>query len=442
MNKQLNDRDKLAQSNDQSSEQKGLKEESSPPKQRASKSAPTTPEKKSSKEPAASSGKKTSKGALEPSLEQLSASAKSESKSASPKARKSGKASTKQGTEAVEPEQKPPRTSSSNSWAWLRWLLLLALLGACGYYGFKYTQDYYRQQQASLSSLQQQLLKQQQQVGDRLASIEGRWDSLRQQQNSLAFRFENQQAKLRQRVDKALSNNDYQWLFAEVQYWLQLAQQHSKLDTDSTHIIRLLEAAKQQLQVLDWKEARVIIEAIDKDIALLQASQKLDYRTFYAQLVAIQQQLAKAPFIGFDSDSPDDEEATAEVEVAGWLGNIRGKLDFLNDIFIIEYSPNSESKTVPFKLEDRHLLRQQIDLQFEQIKLAILQQDWALAPSQLQRLNDQVSPLLQAPDQLQRLSQLLELIGQLPAPPTNIQSLATLQQQMALLDIQLGTTHD
>ena len=326
---------------------------------------------------------------------------------------------------------------------WGIWTLLclcLLMLVAGSWFGYHYIDQYRQQVHSSVDSLSQQVVRQNKQLAELKQeqfawqeSVQKQWQLQRLELQEWQDAVLRRQAIADQKLNQVIANNDYQWLFAEVQYWLSLAHQRMAIDPDAGASIRLLKSAKQQLSVLNSKESEIISKAIDKDIDKLQASQILSSQQLFNQLNRLQKSLTDAAFAfkpAQQLQSTDPSLANTDDSQLSW---IEKTLHFMDNLFSLDFYVDYQGKqgSGESMTQQRMLMiRQQVALVIEQAKLASLQNDTDTFSTTVKSLIDTVDIYYQAPEQLALLESLV-----MEKPTLQLNSWQVFKQQMVKLNI-------
>ena len=251
--------------------------------------------------------------------------------------------------------------------------------------------------------------------------------------------IEQRQSILESRLDNALTNNDYNWLFKEVRYWLELAQQRMNTDANKHAVIGLLKSAKLQLSVLDWSEAAIIQQAIERDLKQLTKSDSFDKSAYFNEFKQTQSIVNKAIKVSTKApDSNQQEQAKQPLTQSdrAWyeLQHIWQKSREFMAQYVSVSNVNSGNEYY-ISRQQRAIFSQKVDLQFEQAKYALLTDQWSLFESLLEGIITSLD-IFDATTQQQWLNQLLVTAKQRPIGEQLIlESPVVFQQQMKLLNI-------
>ncbi|MDF3917965.1 uroporphyrinogen-III C-methyltransferase [Salinicola salarius] len=302
------------------------------------------------------------------------------------KSGKSGPATPSSGGAATPPGGTPPTAGKRGNGAKLGLLalvlvILLAIAVAIvGYLGWQKIQ----QQQTQLS-----------QVGsnsttlDQLESKVGELDQNRQQNlRMMRGEFDQYRQNLDNTLDKVLKElaqqqqaDPREWLHAEAEYLLRLANQRLQLERDVEGAKALLNAADARLREADNPALVPIRRAIQSELASLDSVPVIDRTGLYLALMAQQEQLARLPL------KQDIEEiAAGEGDVkptGGWRQQLATLGSELKDLVTVRrHDQPLEALITP---QQESYLRQNVRLLLEQAQLALLKSEPKLYQASLDK---------------------------------------------------------
>ncbi len=231
-----------------------------------------------------------------------------------------------------------------------------------------------------------QLLQQQQQKLDQVQSNRGAIDDLsarvgdldQNRQQSLKMmrgEFDQYRQSLDKTLDKVLAElakqqqaDPREWLHAEAEYLLRLANQRLQLERDVPGAKALLEAADARLREADNPALVPIRRAIQSELASLDSVPVIDRTGIYLALMAQQEQLARLPL------KQDIEQIAAGKGDAqpsgGWREQLATLGRELKDLVTVRrHDQPLEALITP---EQESYLRQNVRMLLEQAQLALL----------------------------------------------------------------------
>lgn len=259
-------------------------------------------------------------------------------------------------------------------------ILLAIAVAIVGYWGWQKLQ----QQQTQLS-----------QIGtnsttlDQLESRVGELDQNRQQNlNMMRGEFDQYRQNLDNTLDKVLKElaqqqqaDPREWLHAEAEYLLRLANQRLQLERDVKGAKALLNAADDRLREADNPALVPIRRAIQSELASLDSVPVIDRTGLYLALMAQQEQLARLPL------KQDIEEIAAgegdTKPTGGWRQQLATLGSELKDLVTVRrHDQPLEALITP---QQESYLRQNVRLLLEQAQLALLKSEPKLYQASLDK---------------------------------------------------------
>ena len=277
----------------------------------------------------------------------------------------------------------------------LMFLLILALAGSGGWFGYQQwlAQQRYDQTFAQLQSdnavLRQQLQQAQAAINDaqesqQQALIEmetaGQRDEQRisrlQQQlgrdmqdvSGLVETLQGQVANLQQR--------DVRWLNAEANYLMRLAQRKLVMEADVTSTLLLLNTVDELLAQQDSLLATTAQQSLALDMQTLQNLRLPNRVAISEQLLDLSARLQQLPFSASRQDAYEEsvqqrlQQGSAGTVSQDWM---TAALDLLRTVFV--WREVDPTQPVILQPDQALLLKQQMLLQLEQARLAVVQGD-------------------------------------------------------------------
>ncbi|MDH4571694.1 uroporphyrinogen-III C-methyltransferase [Salinicola acroporae] len=264
-------------------------------------------------------------------------------------------------------------------------ILLAVVVAFVGYRGWQKLQA----QQAQLS-----------QIGtnsttlDQLESKVGELDQSRQQNlKMMRGEFDQYRQSLDNTLDKVLKElaqqqqaDPREWLHAEAEYLLRLANQRLQLERDVKGAKALLKAADDRLRDADNPALVPVRRAIQSELASLDSVPVIDRTGLYLALMAQQEQLARLPL------KQDIEEIAAGKGDAkpsgGWRQQLATLGRELKDLVTVRrHDQPLEALITP---EQESYLRQNVRLLLEQAQLALLKSEPELYQASLDKATELV----------------------------------------------------
>ncbi|WP_110669371.1 uroporphyrinogen-III C-methyltransferase [Salinicola halophilus] len=260
-------------------------------------------------------------------------------------------------------------------------LVLLALVVAVlGYQGWQTLQ----QQQARLDQMGSNR--------DAIGQIESRLDDIDQNRQQALNMMRGEFDQYRQSVDQTLDDvldelaqqqqaDPREWLHAEAEYLLRLANQRLQLERDVNGAKALLNTADDRLREADNPALVPIRRAIQSELAALDSVPNVDRTGLYLALMAQQEQLASLPL------KQDIEQIAADgantQPAGGWRDQLATLGSELKDLVTVRrHDQPLEALITP---QQESYLRQNVRLLLEQAQLALLKAEPELYQASLDK---------------------------------------------------------
>jgi len=312
-------------------------------------------------------------------------------------------------------------------------LLLLLLLAAAGGAGWWFYQQ--QQQEPVVNAVQQNLESQQQDI----KRLEQRLDDERaerqnQQQSQAALNQSISDIQLNinshaRRLRELSTTTRSDWLLAEAEYLIRLANQRLITERNTKNATSLLVTADGILRDLDEVDLLPVRKALAKSITALRSTQMVDREGLYLQLSALSEQLVNLPLMAPELDEEVSADVDAEVSEAN-NGSIPEKwretlyqsfneaLESASDLIRVRRR-DAPLEPLPSVEEDQQL-RHNLAILLEQAQMALLREEQAIYQASLEKaqvwlnnyfeLNESAIPLV---EQLALLEQ-ENVVQQLP----------------------------
>lgn len=230
---------------------------------------------------------------------QESTESNSAEQSALPEASEKSSPDDKKSTAAAKSSKKqksPDRQKSASVASALRWLLLLILLSglaAAGYYGWQSLNQLLVDERQDYTALEAKLAEQERQLQAMAQEVAA---ARQREQNQLGQNdeFVDQLAQLQRRVTshgsrlRELSTATREdWLLAEAEYLLRLANQRLLTERSTQNPVALLKTADEILSRFDDPELFAVRKQLAEDITALQMAGMVDREGLYLQLTSL-----------------------------------------------------------------------------------------------------------------------------------------------------------
>lgn len=171
-------------------------------------------------------------------------------------------------------------------------------------------------------------------------------------------------------VQSLATVNRQDWLLAEAEYLLRLANQRAQLSHDPRSAAQLLSSADEILRDLDDAGLHPVRAQLAKEIGALQSSAERDVEGSYLALQALANEAEKLKIY----KAPSYEALEVTEEQSGWQQRLQGGLTaawekLRSYIRIRHHEENFRAQLAP---EQEAVLRASLQLMFEQAQLALL----------------------------------------------------------------------
>ena len=171
-------------------------------------------------------------------------------------------------------------------------------------------------------------------------------------------------------VQSLATVNRQDWLLAEAEYLLRLANQRAQLSHDPRSAAQLLSSADEILRDLDDAGLHPVRAQLAKEIGALQSSAERDVEGSYLALQALANEAEKLKIY----KAPSYEALEVTEEQSGWQQRFQGGLTaawekLRSYIRIRHHEENFRAQLAP---EQEAVLRASLQLMFEQAQLALL----------------------------------------------------------------------
>ncbi len=243
--------------------------------------------------------------------------------------------------------------------------------------------DSFEAQKNILESQKQHFSEQQKLLSDQEKLLSDQENQLAQERS----RLEEQNVRMQETlgaVHQRLARNSTEWMAVEAQYLLQVANHRLRLEGDVQTAILALQSADSRLRETGdpgWINIREMIAA---EISSLEAVEPMDWAGLSSRLSGLAEQVESLRFKGTETPVPAPEEAEAatspedrSIETMleeGWRG-------FKCMVVIRQHG---QPVTAMFPPDQQHFVYQNLRLQFEGARLALLRRNQPLFSTSLQ----------------------------------------------------------
>lgn len=278
----------------------------------------------------------------------------------------------------VPPRMKPPQKAKKNVFFSLFLsLIFILLLASVGWFGY----NQYLMQQAwpqLQSSLEKQLNQQKSLSQKNAETIElstkhtADTQQIIQQQSQLIERLKQSLTATQQKVRKLSGRQQQDWLLAEAEYLIKMAQFKISLEKDKVTSMALLKTADQLILEMADNSLLELRQVIAQDIINLQLIVIPDIGGIASRLNAIAQQVTELDLIAleFVPISEKMRQSNNDSEAITWQNFYQ---IFLDDFIVIK--EHSEVVTPLMTPEQRGNLNANIQLALQQAQIALVRGD-------------------------------------------------------------------
>lgn len=276
-------------------------------------------------------------------------------------------------------ETRPPQSSGTGGIGSLLAILLsLIAIGIASYSAyelFRLEADNESAQrivelQTSIDAAEQRLGARVQQQAAKLADLEGKEGVSQASLDALAEKFAGDLSEIRAR----LSTSSEDWLYAEVEYLVRMANQRVLMEKDPESALQLLVSADRIIRDARGIAAHELRTALANDIAELQAVPTPDIQGVYLEISAQIRQVSvlQRQLPAYEAPAPVEAE---EVVEQGWLGQAAaiagGALARLSQL--IDFRRGGVEVKPILPPEQEYYLRQNLILKLQVAQMALLE---------------------------------------------------------------------
>ncbi|QEQ98473.1 heme biosynthesis protein [Neptunomonas concharum] len=293
---------------------------------------------------------------------------------------------------ASSPATSPAEAKQGATWPGK--LALVVSIIALGASGYLYWQSMQKMQSdtstiASLQSDMKQAVEEAKaQVTDAKALVTSQVNSVNQNLTMLQNQsskeqkgIEELQARLTQSIQQVMAkqtNSRKDWLLAETEYLLRLANQRILMENTSEGALALLKSADKILKETDDVSIYAVRKALASDIAALESVPTFDLEGSYLKLAALNEQVNNLRLIPLTDKNKLPsliKEVTPESVSEAWTQDLKESwakaVDKLEKLIVIQHR---DEKIEPLlSPEQTYYLQQNLHLMLEQAQLSLLQ---------------------------------------------------------------------
>lgn len=331
--------------------------------------------------------------------------------------------------------------------------LLLALIAVAGV-GYLYWlqlqsgQTIINSQQQISADVEAQLQNSQQQLNGQISDLNNQISQLKSKANADAANIEELQNRLTrsiQQITATQQNTRKDWIIAEAEYLLRLANQRVLMEQTPQGALKLLRSADKILKETDDVTIYAVRKALAEDIAALEAVPELDTEGQFLRISALNGQVDNLKLIPL-SEQHKLPEIVADVSnesfTATWSENLQqawAKIaDKFNQLIVIQ---DRDAPVEPLlSPQQNYYLKQNLHLMLEQAQLSLLQRQQGTYLNSLDKAENWIGTYFEASDSttkalLKSIAELkqVEVAPQLPDISGSLTTLKKYLQEMRKL---------
>lgn len=294
---------------------------------------------------------------------------------------------------------KPARTGP-HPLSWINLVLMLGLFAVAGYAGFLGWQQ--QQQTNGEIAVLRDRLEQAQQKADDLGQRE---QDLLQQAQSLtksANSLQEQVAHNTDRLGKLPGAERQDWLLAEAEYLLRLANQRLQLERDWDGAVSMLTAADNVLLETRNPAMNPVRAAIARELLALRAVPAIDSVGAIHRLQALQEQVTNLPWMPEKLVlDPVSAQPVKTLEEQKWYWKLWFSVrDSISNM--VRITKRDEPIAAPLSPDQQYYLQQNMHLMLEQAQVALLREQSELYRHSLNRVSNWLNEYLVIEDERTR----------------------------------------
>ena len=353
------------------------------------------------------------------------------------------------------PKDKPAKQGSGAAGKLALLLAVIAIIGVGYLYWLQLeSKDSIATSQAEASSaLDGKLQASQQQQSAKVSNLGQQIQALESKAKADAANIEELQTRLTrsiQQITATQQNTRKDWIIAEAEYLLRLANQRVLMEQTPQGALKLLRSADKILKETDDVTIYAVRKALAADIAALEAVPELDTEGLFLRLGALNEQVNKLKLIPLTEQHKLPEivsEVSNETFTETWTANLQkawAKIaDKFNQLVVIQ---DRDAPVEPLLSPQQNFyLQQNLHLMLEQAQLSLLQRRSGTYENSLSKAEGWVGTYFEASDSttqalirsLQELKQvnvapvLPDISGSLNALKKYLQEMRKLKEQEA-----------
>ncbi|SIS86472.1 uroporphyrinogen-III C-methyltransferase [Neptunomonas antarctica] len=243
-------------------------------------------------------------------------------------------------------------------------------------------------------------------VASQVSSVNQNLTLLQSQSSKEQKGIEELQQRLTQSIQQVTakqSNSRKDWLLAEVEYLLRLANQRILMENTSNGALTLLKSADKILKETDDVSIYAVRKSLATDIAALESVPTYDIEGSYLKLAALNEQVGHLRLIPLTDKNQLPsliEEITPESMSSTWTSGLKESwakaVDKVEQLVVIQH--RDEAIEPLLSPAQNYYLQQNLHLMLEQAQLALLQKNQTAFDYSLSRAEEWLSTYFEAKD--------------------------------------------
>ncbi|WP_430460656.1 uroporphyrinogen-III C-methyltransferase [Thalassolituus sp. LLYu03] len=331
--------------------------------------------------------------------------------------------------------------------SWINLVLMLGLFALAAYAGWLGWQV--QQQTAAELAVVSDRVAQARTEAGHLAAAEGDLLSQTSELRTLATELKAQVDHNTDRLGKLPGAERQDWLLAEVEYLLRMANQRLQLERDWNGALSMLQAADNVLVETRNPKYNPVRALIAKEMLALRAAPAVDYTGAVLRIQALQDQIPQLPWkpTRMQAEAADVEQVSTTVS-GTWYENLWTNVS-QSLLKLVRIRERDVPMAAPLTPDQEYYLQQNMHLMLEQAQVALLREHADMYQHSLQRVEEWLNEYLMVPDDQTRavLAALRELQAwdvspALPDISASLNQLQTLLEQQRRGSVQPKAQND
>ena len=292
-------------------------------------------------------------------------------------------------SKSAAPKKAPKPAAARSLLSWINFLLIItlsAILGVCGWFGWQH-HEMLIGHLAGHSNLHMEQQQEMQLLGQEVKALQTALTLLQKNNQELA----QQNAFTADQLNKLSGASQQDWLIAEAEYLLRLANQRLQLEHDWQSALAMLQAADQILIETRNPQLTPVRQHLATEILALRQAPTLDRSGAVLRLQSLQQSLPQLPWLPSQLDRHvnvvETVKTNSEPSEAPWYVAFWDKISH-NLHGLIRIRERNTVSEAPLTPDQQFYLQQTLFLMLEQAQVALLREDSALYETSLMRVSD------------------------------------------------------